>query len=69
MEDRFNNCKSDPCLKERLLTLENFVEGAYCGDRISNGYIYKDGKRRCINFDHGQTYSIESLGDPLEYRC
>ena len=44
-------CKSNPCLKGTPVTLENFVDGAYCKGAVSRrpwsyvvyGYIYIGG--------------------------
>ena len=74
------NCKTNPCLKGKLVTLGNFAELANCKDEDGDcGYIHmhKDGdcrypnmqsEKRYFKYEHGGPFPLEHVKS-LRYSC
>ena len=74
------NCKTDPCLKGKLVTLGNFAELANCKDEDGDcGYIHmhKGGdcrypnmqsEKRYFKYEHGGPFPLEHVKS-LRYSC
>ena len=67
-EPSCKNCKNDTCLNGNPVTLENFVELAYCKDKDGDyGYLHMHGEKRYIIYEHGGRFTLDRLY--LKYSC
>merc|ERR1712074_27157 len=67
------NCKSDPCLKGKLVTFGNFAELANCKDEdedegFAYGYIHMQKGKRYFKYEHGGPFLLEQVKS-LRYSC